>query len=46
MTDQITHCEECKEVIDEEDFEQYVDNGRIFETGYNCHCGFKRRYEK
>ena len=44
MADQITHCEKCKEALDEEEFLLYVDNGRLFERGYDCHCGFQRRY--
>lgn len=47
MEEQITHCEKCKEAIDEEDFitqeEKYV-RGGVLEIGYDCHCGFQKRY--
>ena len=47
LPDQFTHCEKCKEPLTEEDFrykeEKYV-RGGVIEVGYNCHCGFERRY--
>lgn len=44
MEEETTHCEKCQEVLNGDDFVMVEDGVDFIEIGYNCHCGFEKRY--